>query len=177
MSLVKFFARDVENDMSATGSEKAMCVARVILQWSAAELATSDEIMETVADYLSTDTPAPTVRAQQKQHAEKKEQKTSAPESTPAARTDALKQKAKTLDSKRAALAGTVARFDSKTVQKASTAGKKTVTVKRSPGSAPVAKGGATPTDVRAWLNENGFEISDRGRIPNDYITAYNDNH
>lgn len=26
---------------------------------------------------------------------------------------------------------------------------------------------------IRAWARENGFEISDRGRIPNDVVDAY----
>lgn len=35
----------------------------------------------------------------------------------------------------------------------------------------------ATPADVRAWAQENGFEIGDRGRISSEIVEAYNKKH
>lgn len=32
-------------------------------------------------------------------------------------------------------------------------------------------------TDIRAWARENGFKVSDRGRVPAAVMTAYRDAH
>lgn len=42
--------------------------------------------------------------------------------------------------------------------------------------SAPRASGGRTREDSRAmrtWLNDNGYEVKDRGRIPSELVEAY----
>ena len=31
--------------------------------------------------------------------------------------------------------------------------------------------------DIRAWAKENGHEVSDRGRLPNAVMQAYNEAH
>ncbi len=48
------------------------------------------------------------------------------------------------------------------------------------PTSAPTAKTSRTRTDlpqVREWANSNGYTVSDRGRIPNTVLTAYDASH
>jgi hypothetical protein len=50
---------------------------------------------------------------------------------------------------------------------------------KRSPGRPPSANGRTTTVDreqnqaIRSWARKNGFEISDRGRIPAEVIDSY----
>lgn len=37
--------------------------------------------------------------------------------------------------------------------------------------------GGPSPSDVRDWARASGFEVSDRGRVPAEVRTAYNEAH
>ncbi|MFC0314124.1 Lsr2 family protein [Gordonia phosphorivorans] len=39
------------------------------------------------------------------------------------------------------------------------------------------SKSGTDTRAVRAWANENGFTVSDRGRIPADIVAAYEAAH
>ncbi|MBA4026432.1 MAG: Lsr2 family protein [Gordonia sp.] len=45
--------------------------------------------------------------------------------------------------------------------------------------TAPVANSGATAdtTTIRAWAQQNGYEVADRGRIPATIIDAYTTEH
>ncbi len=44
----------------------------------------------------------------------------------------------------------------------------------RSGGSAPAAKSsGTNAADIRAWARENGFEVSERGRVSAEVRSAY----
>ena len=44
----------------------------------------------------------------------------------------------------------------------------------RSGGSAPAPKaGGGNAADIRAWARENGFEVSERGRVSAEVRAAY----
>jgi hypothetical protein len=55
----------------------------------------------------------------------------------------------------------------------------------RSSGRRPAARkataaadeGGASPSDVRVWARENGYEVSDRGRVPSQVQQAYAEAH
>ena len=40
----------------------------------------------------------------------------------------------------------------------------------------PQARKGGT-AEIRSWARENGFDVSDRGRIPADVLTAYEAAH
>lgn len=44
---------------------------------------------------------------------------------------------------------------------------------RRSPGAAP----GRDAGPIRAWARENGYEVSDRGRIPSEVEAAYSAAH
>lgn len=40
-------------------------------------------------------------------------------------------------------------------------------------GSKAAASGKADTAEIRAWAKEQGYEVSDRGRIPGDVVEAY----
>lgn len=48
---------------------------------------------------------------------------------------------------------------------------------KRSAGSSSASNGGASAADVRVWARENGFELSERGRVPAEVRQAYDAAH
>lgn len=50
----------------------------------------------------------------------------------------------------------------------------------RAAGAAPARGRGAAKTDsgaVRAWARENGFQVSDRGRVSSEVLAAYEAAH
>jgi len=47
------------------------------------------------------------------------------------------------------------------------------VSVPRQPASPGAERGGASPSDVRAWARRNGYEVGARGRLPADVWEAY----
>lgn len=47
---------------------------------------------------------------------------------------------------------------------------------RRSAAKKPAASG-STPADVRIWARENGYEVSDRGRVPAGVQQAFADAH
>jgi hypothetical protein len=44
-------------------------------------------------------------------------------------------------------------------------------------GSAPTRRSSNGTGDVRSWARENGFQVSERGRIPSSVIEAYQAAH
>ncbi len=50
-------------------------------------------------------------------------------------------------------------------------------TVEKTPAVPQLAANGATAKDVRAWANENGFEVGARGRIAAGVVEAFNAAH
>lgn len=45
--------------------------------------------------------------------------------------------------------------------------------ISRGRGPAASRKGGATPTEIRAWAKANGLEVNERGRVPTHIKEAY----
>lgn len=55
-------------------------------------------------------------------------------------------------------------------------AGRK-VSVKRGRGPAAKATSGASAREVRDWARANGYDVPDRGRVPNEIREAYDAAH
>lgn len=47
----------------------------------------------------------------------------------------------------------------------------------RRPAAKPAAAAGSSPAEVRAWARENGYEVSERGRVPAVVTQAFADAH
>ena len=54
---------------------------------------------------------------------------------------------------------------------------KTTGTSRRTSGTRRSAEGGSDASAVRTWARENGFEVSDRGRVPKEVRDAYDEAH
>lgn len=49
--------------------------------------------------------------------------------------------------------------------------------ISRSRAAAPAVSVPENPGSVRAWARDNGYEVSDRGRLPTGVVTAYRAAH
>lgn len=47
----------------------------------------------------------------------------------------------------------------------------------KSAASRGASSSGANPGEIRAWANANGFTVSERGRVPAEVRTAYENAH
>ncbi len=54
---------------------------------------------------------------------------------------------------------------------------KTATTARRSTGTRRATTGGSDASAVRTWARENGFEVSDRGRVPKEVRDAYDQAH
>lgn len=48
---------------------------------------------------------------------------------------------------------------------------------RRTSGGAASSAGGPSAADIRAWARDNGFELSERGRVPAEVRQAYDSAH
>ena len=54
---------------------------------------------------------------------------------------------------------------------------KVTAAAKRGPRRSTRTEDGPTPKEIRAWANANGYELSERGRVPEEIRQAYEAAH
>ncbi|WP_110180477.1 histone-like nucleoid-structuring protein Lsr2 [Nocardioides solisilvae] len=57
------------------------------------------------------------------------------------------------------------------------TGGRRGATRRTSTGSGGSGSGGPSAADIRAWAKENGYDLSERGRVPAEVRQAYDAAH